>query len=150
MRLHAAARPIVLSTVALCMALAPLLASLTHAQSCGTNQKYCPAAGQCISTQDLCLLEPTPGGVSYIPASTTSNMGAFLTYINNGIWYWAFGVAIGIAVLNGTVAGFQIMMGGPNVEKGKERFMWATIGLLLLLLSGTILAFINPQGFTSA
>jgi hypothetical protein len=75
-------------------------------------------------------------------------MGAFFTYINQGIWGWAFGVAIGIAVLNGTVAGFQIMLG--DRDSGKERFMWSTIGLLVLLLAGVILAFINPAGFSPA
>lgn len=73
-------------------------------------------------------------------------MGAFFTYINQGIWGWAFGVAIGIAVLNGTVAGFQIMLG--NRDGGKERFIWSTVGLLILLLVGVILAFINPEGFS--
>ncbi|HRH92975.1 MAG TPA: hypothetical protein PKV72_00410 [Candidatus Peribacteria bacterium] len=116
--------------------------------ACPALQKYCPGAGGCIGEGDLCLLEPTPGGVSYIPASAASSMGAFFLYINQGIWAWAFGVAIGITVLNGTFAGFQIMLG--NREAGKERFMWSTIGLLILLLSGTILAFINPAGFTSA
>lgn len=117
------------------------------ANSCVPPLKFCPGAGGCINESDLCLLEPTPGGVSYIPATTTSNMGAFFQYINEGIWRWAFGVAIGIAVLNGTVAGFQIMLG--NREGGKERFLWSTVGLLILLLSGTILAFVNPAGFSS-
>lgn len=125
---------------------------VTKAVNCPALQKFCQGAGQCISDRDLCLLEPLPGGVSYIPATTTADMGAFFSYINGnsngtGIWVWAFGVAIGITVLNGTVAGFQIMLG--NREAGKERFMWSTIGLLILLLSGTILAFINPQGFSS-
>lgn len=112
--------------------------------------KPCPSCGPgaTIGDRDLCLLEPTPGGVCYIPASTTGNMGAFFTYINQGIWGWAFGVAIGIAVLNGTVAGFQIMLG--DRDSGKERFMWSTIGLLVLLLAGVILAFINPAGFSPA
>ena len=132
-----------LITVAMSLAL-----SIPHAaaQQCPQGQKFCPTASQCISAQDLCLLERTPGGVAYIPASATANMGAMFLYINQGIWNWAFGVAIGIAVLNGTVGGFQIMLG--DREKGKERFTWSTIGLLILLLCGSLLYFINPAGFT--
>ncbi len=132
----------------LACALLWMRASSALALTCPSDQKFCPGAGGCIGARDLCLLEPTPGGVTFIPASATNDLGAFLLYVNQGIWVWAFGVAIGIAVLNGTIAGFQIMMG--DRDKGKERFIWATIGLLILLLSGTLLAFINPQGFQSA
>ncbi len=101
---------------------------------------------------DLILLEPVPGGPTSISADQTANMGAFFIYVNKGIWPWAFGVGVGIAVLNCTVGGLQIVMSNGDsgeVEKGKTRFMWATLGLLMLFLAGTILSFINPQGFAS-
>jgi hypothetical protein len=101
---------------------------------------------------DLILLEPVPGGPSTIPASSTSQLGAFFIYFNQGIWPWAFGVGVGIAVLNCTIGGLQMVLSNGDtgkVDAGKTRFMWATLGLLMLFLAGTILSFINPQGFVS-
>lgn len=104
------------------------------------------------AANELCLLEPLPGGPKCIPAGSTSNMGAFFIYVNNGLWGWAFGIGIGIAVLNCTFAGLQIVFSNGEsgvIDKGKTRFMWSTAGLLMLLLAGTILQFINPAGFVS-
>ncbi len=77
-------------------------------------------------------------------------MGAFRQYVNSGVWQWAFGMGIAIAVLNGTIGGLEIVLSNGDsgkVEAGKSRFFWSAMGLVLLLLSGVILEFINPLGF---
>lgn len=100
----------------------------------------------------ICLLEPTPGGVTQIGPGTD----AFQLYLFGGsgtsLWEWAFGIGVAIAVLNCTIAGFQIVFSNGDsgkVENGKTRFLWATLGLALLFLAGVILHFINPAGFTT-
>jgi hypothetical protein len=110
--------------------------------------------GKCIGANDLCILEPLPGGVSVITAEDLQGGGisVFFYYVNNGVWQWAFSIGVAIAVLQGTVAGFQIVTSNGDSGKigaAKERFLWATFGLLVLLLSGVILNFINPLGFTA-
>ena len=61
-------------------------------------------------------------------------------------WPWLVGTAAGLAVLQGVVAGVQIMMGGsPDaVEAGKTRFTWALGGMVLLGLAELILRVLNP------
>lgn len=109
----------------------------------------------CISERDLCILEPIPGsGIagSCISASETANLGAFLKYVNSGVWTWAFSIGIALAVLNGTIGSLQIVLSGGDsgkVEAGKTRFIWSAVGLILLLLSGVILQFLNPKGFVN-
>lgn len=71
---------------------------------------------------------------------------AWQLYVNQGLWQWALMIGVALAVLNGTIAGFQIMIG--DRDKGKERFTWSLVGLVLLLFAGVILAFINPNAFT--
>lgn len=74
----------------------------------------------------------------------------FFDYINTGLWQWAFMMGVAIAVLNGTIGGLQIVMSNGDsgkVDAGKTRFISSTIGLVMLLLSGVILEFINPIGF---
>ncbi len=113
-------------------------------QQCGIN---------CIARNDLCILEPIPGsGLTSIAAGDIGNLGAFIRYINGGVWQWAFGMGIGIAVLNGTFGGLTIVLSNGDsskIEAGKTRFLWSAIGLIILFLSGVILQFINPVGFTN-
>jgi Type IV secretion system pilin len=108
---------------------------------------------------DINILEPLPGGVTAITPGDTWAMGAFVQYMSgtlqnpNGVWKWAFGVGVGIAVLNCTFAGLQIVLSNGDqakVDEGKNRFKWSTLGLLMLFLAGTLLNFINPAGFTSS
>lgn len=65
-------------------------------------------------------------------------------------WPWAIGTATGIAILQGVVAGMQIMYGGSpdKVEEGKTRFTWTVAGLLLLGLAAVILNILSPIFFT--
>lgn len=44
------------------------------------------------------------------------------------------------------VAGVQIMIskGQASYEEGKNRLMWAIVGLILLILAGFILRTLNP------
>lgn len=117
----------------------------------GSNTYLCH--GVCISNKDLCLLEPLLGdnGPKSIPASETMKLGALKYYVNQvGVWKILFSLSAAIAVLQGIVAGFQIAYGGQSsLDQAKSRFMWAVIGLLMLMLSGVILNFINPIGFSS-
>lgn len=69
----------------------------------------------------------------------------------SGIWQWGFRIGTAIAVLNGVYAGFQIATSngdGGKVDEGKKRFIGSAIGLMMLILSGVIMNFINPDGFT--
>lgn len=115
----------------------------------GSNQYVCH--GVCISNKDLCLLEPLLDfGPKFIPASSTMELGALAYYVNDaGIWEILFSLSAAIAVLQGIVAGFQIAYGGQSsLDQAKSRFTWAVIGLLMLMLSGVMLNFINPIAFT--
>jgi len=108
-----------------------------------------PCNGACIDEKALCLLEPVPGGPSFIPPSGIG-LAAFYYYVNNGVWQWAFRMGVAIAVLNGTVGGFQIVLSNGDqgkMDAGKTRFISSAIGLAVLLLSATILQFLNPVGF---
>lgn len=116
-------------------------------QNCNVQKEQC-CRDQCIPVNCICILEPLPGGVKTICPNDTQPLEPFFLYVNKGLWEWAFGVGIAIAVLQGVVAGFQITTGGQaKMEAGKERFMWAVLGLLMLLFAGAILSFINPEGF---
>lgn len=107
--------------------------------------------GSCIDIKDICILEPLPGGDTIIHAGSDP----FMCYINgcgggSGLWQWIFGIGIAVAVLQGVVAGFQMtVFGASQMEAAKTRFTWAVAGLLILLLAGAILNFLNPSGFTS-
>lgn len=117
-----------------------------------------PAVGAQCPKDTICILEPVPGsklpGGNQIPADTPDVFELYLWGGNGalGLWHWALGTGIAIAVLNCTVAGYQIVLsnGDPGmIGNGKTRFMWATIGLMILFLAGTLLNFINPSGFVT-
>jgi hypothetical protein len=119
--------------------------------ACGPNLQPCACAPSgCIPDTSICILEPLPGGVCEI---TSGNIGleSFGTYVNRGVWQWAFRIGVAIAILNGVIAGFQITMSNGDsgkVDQGKTRFISSALGLLMLLLAGVILNFINPLGFS--
>lgn len=120
----------------------------TVVAACGATEQMCN--GECIPKTSICILEPVPGG----PSRIDSGLGfeTFFFYINNGVWQWAFRIGVAIAVLNGVAGGFRIVMSNGDssaVEEGKTRFISSAIGLVILLLSGVILNFINPSGFTT-
>lgn len=123
----------------------------TLSAGCPVNEQ--PCNGRCIPETSLCILEPlpNPGGVvtDEIPAGGPP-LSAFFRYINTGVWQWAFKIGVAIAVLNGTIGGFQIVLSNGDsgkVDLGKKRFLGSAIGLIILLLSGVILEFLNPLGF---
>ncbi len=120
---------------------------------CAAGERWCDPAGACIPVNNLCILEPPPG-YSYTnePAGDTWNgaLTAFSKYINGGVWTWIFGMGVAIAILNGVAAGFMIVMSNGDagiIGKAKERFVWTAIGLVVLLLTGVIMNFINPYAF---
>lgn len=105
----------------------------------------------CIGKNDLCLLEPHPeSGIQCISAGNIKNLGAFTEYVNSSLWKWMFGIGVAVAVLNGAEAGAMIVLSNGDsgkIESAKSRFFWSIVGLILLLLSGVLLSFINPAGF---
>lgn len=147
-------RHVFLSLCALFLALSVTFTLPASAAQCPINQQPCPTAAnpnRCISEQSICILEPLPGSsVTEITVAETGDLGAFFRYLNGGVWQWAFGVGIGAAVFGGVFAGLQIVLSNGDsgkIEAGKTRFLWATVGLLILLLAGVLLHFINPVGF---
>ncbi|OGJ61104.1 hypothetical protein A3A67_04860 [Candidatus Peribacteria bacterium RIFCSPLOWO2_01_FULL_51_18] len=127
----------------------------TTQTTCKEGTRYCQPAGQCIGVNDLCILEPPPG-YNYTrqsPPGAAWGLEAFNKYINGGVWTWVFAMGVAIAILNGVYAGFQIVMsnGDPGIiGQAKERFVWTTIGLIVLILTGVIMNFLNPYAFTNA
>lgn len=129
-----------------------LLASVpvTMAQNCGQDQQRCN--GRCIPNTSLCILEPVPGGVDEIPSGSVG-LEAFFYYINNGVWQLVYGIGIAATVFSGVLGGFQIILSNGDsgkIDAGKKRFIASIIGLIILLLAGVILEFLNPVGFTNA
>lgn len=120
--------------------------------ACPVDQQPCPTRSdpnRCISEKSLCILEPIPGGATVVEPGGAP-LQIFYNYVNGGLWQWAFRIGVAIAVLNGTFGGLQIVMSNGDsgkVDAGKMRFIASTIGLVMLLLSGVILEFINPIGF---
>jgi len=145
---------ILLFVVGLCLAGVSLTAKAATVQTpCPAGQRWCDPAGSCIPVNNLCILEPPPG-YDYMtePEGDTWNgaLTAFSKYINGGVWTWIFGMGVAIAILNGVAAGFQIVMSNGDagiIGKAKERFVWTAIGLVILLLTGVIMNFINPYAF---
>lgn len=110
-----------------------------------------PCNGRCIPETSICILEPLPGGVDEIPSSPVP-LNAFLVYVNRGLWTWAFGLGVAIAVQTGVIGGFQIVLSNGDsgkVDAGKKKFIGSAIGLIILLLSGVILNFLNPWAFST-
>lgn len=139
-----------IARIVILASLAVLIVLLWHvdAYACDRGEKYCASTNGCIPVNEICLLEPPPGGGGSVVSG--ANMAAFFNYVNGGIWQWAFMIGVGIAVLHGTIAGFQIILSNGDssqIAAGRQRFMYAAIGLALLLLSGVILKFLNPAGF---
>ena len=131
------------------MSVAFLLATTAYACSDPAMQD---CHGNCIPEDHLCILEPWPGmPISMPPAAASTPLGPFFYYINSGVWQWAFRMAVAVAILNGVYGGFTIARSNGDsgkVDEGKQRFLWSALGLLILLLAGVILTFINPLGFS--
>ena len=93
------------------------------------------------------LLEPI-GGVSEIPVGG-GGLSAFGFYF--GLVYpWVVGMGAAIAVLMGVIGGIQMIQAGADsaaVSAGKSRLLASLGGLLLILLSATIMNALNPAFF---
>ncbi len=97
---------------------------------------------------DIQLLECI-GGVCSIPTAGQSGFGVFFTYFNL-LYPWVVGLGAAIAVMMGLVGGIEIMTAGANDgqrSKGINRLLMSTGGLVILLLSPTILNILNPTFF---
>ncbi len=140
-----------LSFIGILVTIAVLNGHVEAAPVCAVKQQ--PCHDQCIPESHLCILEPWPGmPISMPPSVVERPLGPFLYYINAGVWPWIFKMGVAVAVLNGVFGGFQIVMSNGDsgkIDEGKNRFIWSAVGLIMLLLSGTILHFLNPVGFSS-
>ncbi len=105
--------------------------------------------GKPISLKDICILEPLPGGPpSFSPS--TKPFAIFWSYINGGLWELMIGIGVGSAVFTGVMAGLQIVFGNGDpgaIDKAKGKIMWSIVGLIILLMAGVIMSFINPIAF---
>jgi|GEM_PF-4128839 len=93
------------------------------------------------------LLEPVGGATTIAPAP---GIDPFFIYFNM-LWPWIIGIASGIAVLQALIGGIQIMLSGGDSgkrEEGKNRLLWALAGLLMISLSGLIMATLNASFYT--
>lgn len=103
----------------------------------------------CIDIKNICILEPLPGGDPFITPSTRP-LENFWQYVNNGVWDFIFRIGVAIAVLNGVIGGFQIVLSNGDsgaIEKGRHRLIWSMVGLIILVLAGVIMEFINPDAY---
>ncbi len=93
------------------------------------------------------LMEPI-AGQNQIPVDG-GGLGAFSAYFGL-IYPWLVGLGAGVAVLMAVVGGIQIIQAGSDqakVSAGKNRLLLSLGGLLIVLLSSTILNTLNPFFF---
>lgn len=98
-----------------------------------------------VALADIDLLEPI-GAAASIPTDGPP-FNTFLTYFNL-IYPWAIGSAAGIAVAWGLWGATGIIIFGADQGKRSENIkhiQTAIVGLLVLLLAGTILNTINAS-----
>lgn len=114
---------------------------------CATPPPPPPPTPRC-TDNGICLLEPI-GQVRTIP--TTGVQGQYLnvliTYFNL-LYPWVIGLGAAIAVFMGLIGGIQVMQAGSDSGKrsaGTQRFLISLGGLILLLLSSTVLRVLNPS-----
>ena len=97
--------------------------------------------------EGIFLLEPI-GGTGEIPVDG-GGLGPFLFYVSK-IYPWMLGMGAGIALLMATWGGVQIIQSGADTgarDAGKNRLLMSLGGLLLLLLSATVMNILNPTFF---
>jgi hypothetical protein len=100
------------------------------------------------SDAGIFLLEPI-GGQGSIPTVGNEGLGVFGFYFGL-IYPWLIGMGAGIALLMAVIGGIQIIQAGSdqaNVTAGKNRLLLSLGGLLIILLSATIMNAINPVFF---
>ena len=102
------------------------------------------------SQDGIFLLEPI-GGVGVIPVGDQEfqGLGPVFFYFNL-IYPWFVGLGAAVALLHATWGGVEIIQSGADTGKrdsGKNRLLISLGGLLLILLSPTILNTINPTFF---
>lgn len=89
---------------------------------------------------NLMLLQPLDDSTDSLAAKP--GIQIFFDYFNLS-WPWVLGVSAGLAILQAMIGGME-MMSVEMKDDGKNRMMWATAGLLIIALAGTILTTINP------
>ena len=96
----------------------------------------------------ITLLEPLPDGTKCLFPSSNP-FGALNAYLRPML-SWMVGMAAGLSLLMVIIGGIQIIMADGDsgkIGEGKKRVTEAILGLLLLVLSGTILYFLNSDFF---
>ncbi|MEQ1849828.1 MAG: hypothetical protein ABL890_04525 [Candidatus Peribacteraceae bacterium] len=119
------------------------------ALACEVGEQMCH--GECIPSTSICILEPFPGGVTEIPSGDVG-LKAFEYYINNGVWQLVYKIGVAATVFSGVLGGFQIIISNGDsskIDEGKKRFIVSIYALIVLLLAGVILSFLNPVGFVN-
>ncbi len=140
-----AVRLMVIALFSVALSLALSVGQRAQAAACPKEEIWCECAGKCISMNNICLLEPINNVCEIV-----SGGSPFDQYLN-GAWSWAFGMGVAICVLQVVISGFMMsVQGAAGVEAAKQRIMWAIAGLLILLLAGALLSFINPIGFSQS
>ncbi len=115
---------------------------------CPANTQDCN--GSCIPETALCILEPLPGMPNQFPAVLASEpLGPLYAYLNAG-WPFIVRIAIAIGVLNGVYGGFQVITSNGDsgkLDAAKEKLLWTALGIVLFVLAGVLLKFLNPYAF---
>ncbi len=99
------------------------------------------------ASADITLLQPI-GGMSTISTSD-GPFQVFLSYINQ-LYPWVQGVAAGIAVVWGLWGMTGVIMSGGDQSKRSasiKQVQASVLGLMLLLLAGSIMHIINASFF---
>ncbi len=115
----------------------------------GTEEKSSVYAGQsayCKEGQGYCLNPAIPIDLS-VPIGNLTHASSVGEYIE-GLYIWLIGAASLIAVLIFMIGGVEYLLARGNtsqVTRAKERMINAVIGIVLLLCSYAIAAFIDPS-----
>lgn len=108
-----------------------------------------PATTFAQSDRGIILLEPV-GGVGTVQTTGNEGLGVFRYYFFDLLYPWVIGMGAATAVLMAVWGGIQIIQAGSDqakVTEGKNRLLISLGGLLIILLSATILNALNPVFF---
>jgi hypothetical protein len=76
-------------------------------------------------------------------------LGPFTAYLS-AAWPFIVRIAIAIGILNCMIGGFKIITSAGDsgaLEEGKQKLLWTALGIVIFVLSGVILNFLNPTAF---
>ncbi|MFA6306026.1 MAG: hypothetical protein WC651_04895 [Candidatus Gracilibacteria bacterium] len=91
-------------------------------------------------------LDPSKGNTQ---ASTTSGTIVFLQILAGGLLYFAAPIAVIIIAMTGFNMAFQGAE-SEKIEEGKRSLTWAVLGLLLIILSYSLVRIVINMALTAA